>query len=445
MRKKYTELTEEEKKLFEVQLNREILFSERLRVVLMGSTYFFLLIVFLILTTILKSQLSGIIIDFTPMHIVAGLFAIFTLREFIIKKYIDRVITEQIILDYTKRDKIRFINIIGEISIPSFILLVFAFYYEAYIVLSTPVVLLYLIMIMLTTLSLNAKISFTSGIVAAVEYFIIIVIFLKSNDNSGYDGVLVKPYIYYAKSIIIFAGGCIAAVISSQLRKRIFSSYASVIEQNRIINLFGQQVSQQIVDELVSAEEEISSKRKFVCIMFLDIRGFTSYAEKREPEEIIEYQNKVFGFMIDAITRNKGIINQFLGDGYMATFGAPVSHSNDCQNALNAALEIINILEKKNSESDFDSTRIGIGLHAGYVVAGNVGTNIRKQYSISGNTVILASRIEQLNKQFNSQLLVSEEVLNNVDTSGIQYESLGDVNLKGREKPVKIYKISQGT
>ena len=441
MKNRLTELTEVEKKLFEEQLNREILFSERLRVVLMGSTYLFLLVVFLFLTTLLRSQVSDIIIDFTPIHIAAGLFAFFAVREFYIKKYINRVITGEIVLCYTKRDKIRFMNIIGEISIPTIIMVVFAFYYESYVVFSTPVVLLYLLMIMLTTLSLNAKISFTAGIVAALEYLIIVIIFLKTDNASGYDGVLAKPYFFVAKSIIIFAGGGIAAVISSQLRRRIFNSYASIIERNRIINLFGQQVSQQIVDELVSTKEEITSKRKFVCIMFLDIRGFTSYAENREPEEIIEYQNKVFGFMIDAITRNKGIINQFLGDGYMATFGAPVSHENDCQNALNAALEIIDTLKKKNSSNDFDSTRIGIGLHAGYVVAGNVGTDVRKQYSISGNTVILASRIEELNKKFNSQLLVSEEVLNMVDCSKIEYESLGDVVLKGREKPINIYKI----
>ena len=206
--------------------------------------------------------------------------------------------------------------------------------------------------------------------------------------------------------------------------------------------MFGQQVSKEIVDELLSEKESTESKRKFVCIMFLDIRGFTPFSEKREPEEIIKYQNDVFGFMIEIITKNHGIINQFLGDGYMATFGAPVSKGNDCLNAINAATEIIKTVNEKSNSGEIIKTRIGIGLHAGFVVAGNVGTSTRKQYSITGSTVILASRVEQLNKVYDAQLLISEEVLNEIDKSAIEFEFIGPVEVKGRENPINIYKLA---
>lgn len=438
-------MSQEEFKIFERQLNREILFSERLRVTLMGGTYLFLFFVFLVLTTLLRSQISDIILNFIPINITSGLFVIFALREFLLKKYIDRLIDGKMFLDSSKLEKMRFINAIGEMSIPTIIMIVFSFYYNTYIVFSTPIVLLYLIMIMLTTLSLNHRISFVAGFVAAVEFIVVVLIFLKHNPDTIDPEFFNQPYIYIVKSVIIFIGGIIAGVISYQLRKRIYNSYAALIERNRIMNLFGQQVSQQIVDELITTKQEIESKRKFVCIMFLDIRGFSSFAEKREPEEIIAYQNEVFGFMIDAITRHNGIINQFLGDGYMATFGAPVSWGNDCQNALNAALEIVEVLKMKNGDKNFSDTKIGIGLHAGYVVAGNVGSEIRKQYSISGNTVILASRIEQLNKIFNSELLISEDVLNKVNNDNLHYESLGGVSIKGREESINIYKILSGS
>jgi class 3 adenylate cyclase len=226
--------------------------------------------------------------------------------------------------------------------------------------------------------------------------------------------------------------------------------------REKVLSMFGQQVSREIVDELLAESSESkkvldelspdifesTSRRKYVCVMFLDIRDFTALVEKKEPEEIISYQNDVFGFMIEIINKHHGVINQFLGDGYMATFGAPASWGNDCQNAVNAAVEIVKMVNEKSESGEIPTTRIGIGLHAGNVVTGNVGTSLRKQYSITGNTVILASRIEQLNKKFNSQLLISEEVLNNIKEDGISPESLGSVEVKGREKPIHIYKLS---
>ncbi len=205
--------------------------------------------------------------------------------------------------------------------------------------------------------------------------------------------------------------------------------------------MFGQQVSSYIVDELINNKNMIEREVKYVCVMFMDIRDFTRYAENKKPEDIINYQNDVFGFMIEIINRHHGIINQFLGDGYMATFGVPLSHGNDTQNAVNAAIEIIDVLSEKNDRGEFPTTRIGIGLHSGLVVAGNVGTDERKQYSISGNTVITASRIEQLNKDYKSQLLISKEVLDNIDSKNIEPLLHGDVQLKGRGKPIEIWQL----
>ncbi len=185
--------------------------------------------------------------------------------------------------------------------------------------------------------------------------------------------------------------------------------------KNRAISLFGQQVSKEVALELLSDTSVSSSKKLFACIMFLDIRGFTPFAQSKEPSEIIQYQNDVFSFMIDIIIKHHGIINQLLGDGFMATFGAPASSGNDCQHAVNASIEIVELLNKKCESGEIPKTEVGIGLHAGNIVTGNVGTSERKQYTITGNTVILASRIEQLNKKFNSALLVSNEVLNNLD------------------------------
>lgn len=213
--------------------------------------------------------------------------------------------------------------------------------------------------------------------------------------------------------------------------------------EKRIKMLFTQQVSGAIANELLTSDESDKKiEKKFVCIMFLDIRGFTPFAEKMAPEEIIKYQNDVFGFMIEIIHKHQGIINQFLGDGFMATFGAPISTDQDCENAFRASTEIVEAVKQKSDNKEIPPTKVGIGLHAGLVVAGNVGTEERKQYSITGNTVIIASRIEQLTKEFDSNLLISEEVYNELKEPNGLSNDFQEVVVKGRSEPVRILNIA---
>lgn len=206
----------------------------------------------------------------------------------------------------------------------------------------------------------------------------------------------------------------------------------------RIVTLLKQQVSGDIARELLSSKTDNFGERRFVCIMFLDIRDFTPMAENLSPEELIAFQNKVFGFMLDIIQKYHGNVNQLLGDGFMATFGAPVSHDNDCQNAFFAAQTIIQELDEQNNSGAIETTKIGIGLHAGYVVTGNVGNDARKQYSVTGNPVITASRVEQLNKKHNSRLIITEEVYKKLDKSLNIKSNFIEEAVKGRVKKIRI-------
>ena len=112
--------------------------------------------------------------------------------------------------------------------------------------------------------------------------------------------------------------------------------------------------------------------------MFLDIRNFTPFVESKTPEEIIEYQNNVLGFMMEKVIEHGGIVNTVLGDGFMATFGAPVSAGNDCLQAYKAAVEIMQMVREKSRTGEIPPSKSGIGMHAGNVVAGNVGTTSGK-------------------------------------------------------------------
>jgi adenylate cyclase len=125
----------------------------------------------------------------------------------------------------------------------------------------------------------------------------------------------------------------------------------------------------------------------------------------------------------------------------MATFGAPDSKGNDTENAFLAGKEIVSKVNEKSKIGEIPVTKVGVGLHTGKVVVGNVGTSLRKQYSITGNAVIIAARIEQLNKEYQTQMLVSGEVMQHLKNSKPKPKSLGEVQLKGRERPVELYAV----
>ncbi len=145
--------------------------------------------------------------------------------------------------------------------------------------------------------------------------------------------------------------------------------------------------------------------------------------------------------MIEIVNDHNGLINQFMGDGFMATFGAPISSQNDCQYAVNAALEMKKMINEKSEQGVIPTTNIRIGIHAGEAVTRNVGTSIRKQYSITGNVVILASRLEQLNKKYDSSILISKEVYDRIDKTKIEIHEHGPAKVKVRQKPIEVFQL----
>lgn len=206
----------------------------------------------------------------------------------------------------------------------------------------------------------------------------------------------------------------------------------------KVAGLLQEQLSGDIADTLIKGETN-QVKETFVAVMFVDIREFTPKVAQLKPEEINRYQNKVFGFMIDIIEAHHGNINQLLGDGFMASFGAPKSFGNDVQNAVDAGIAILAALAEINTKGEIPKTEIGIGLDCGTAVMGNVGGSGRKQFSLTGNVVISAARIEQANKTIGSHFLISEAAQKK---SKIDIECRAHkITLKGREGARKLYEL----
>ena len=166
------------------------------------------------------------------------------------------------------------------------------------------------------------------------------------------------------------------------------------------MNLFGQHVSPAVVNQLLAQPKEPASELRQVCVLVLDIRNFTTFSEGRVADEVVAYLNTLWTFMVRTVNEHHGIVNKFLGDGFLAVFGAPLSAGNDCANALAAAREILREIDELTEAGRLPPTRIGIALHAGEAIVGNVGSAERKEYTVIGDVVNVAFRIEALNKEF---------------------------------------------
>ena len=301
---------------------------------------------------------------------------------------------------------------------------------------TTAPVSLYPIFIVLSALRLNFRLSVFTGFVAGVEYLLVQKFFVIESINNYWP-------IHFSKGVSFILLGVVTGLVALQIKKRMVETLRVADERNQIIHMFGEHVSPAVVDQLLAQGSELRSEKKSVCVMFLDIRNFTSFAEKRSPEEVVTYLENLFEFMIEIINRHNGIINKFLGDGFMAVFGVPVTSGNDSLNAVNASWEILARLKSEIAFGNLPPTRVGIGLHAGDAVTGSIGSALRREYTVIGDVVNLASRIEKLNKTFDSQLLISKEVRDAM--SPMSYEGaipMGEVAIRGRAASIPIYQLA---
>ncbi len=304
--------------------------------------------------------------------------------------------------------------------------------------LDSPFFFFFFILIAISALQLDFKTSFVLGLFAALQYAAIVFYAFEYVNPVSDIKITIPQTIYYIRAIVLLVTGAASGLIAAEINKRIQASFTQLVEKQKIISLFGQQVSKEIVDELMARKDAPDVRICQATIMFLDIRNFSSYAETKEPAEIIEFQNNIFNPLIEIITIHNGIVNQFMGDGFMASFGIPLSNNEHVQNAFNAGLEIIFKINELGEKGIIPRTRVGIGLHCGEVITGNIGNDIRKQYSIAGTTVITSARIEQLNKQFKTQYLITRDVLDKIKINGQKTESLGETAIKGYEKPLEV-------
>jgi len=425
---------------FEKHLENELLRSEDLRsnilifLFLTGGISAIMFVLFM--PEIYEKVFQGKV----PASIIIGIFFILAVYEWVAKKMLQKSIK--------KGGKwstfMRFGHAFEETSIPTIVIVLMATVEDPLHALLSPPSYAYFIFIALSALRLDYKLSVFTGGVAGIEYAILSWFCIQFSQSPLLETApLLSSYPPHLDKVFLLCfTGIITGIVTYEIKRRIRNSFRNIEERNKVVNMFGQHVSPVVVNKLLEQKTGFDSETKHVCIMFLDIRQFTKFSEQHSPEHVVAYLNTLFDYMIQIVNQNHGIINKFLGDGFMAIFGAPIAEGNYSWNAVKAGLEIVSKTEELVRKGEILPTRIGIGIHAGEAITGNIGSSLRKEYTVIGDTVNLASRVEQLNKQFNSQFLITEEVNQSIKDQLDIGTPLGPVHVKGREEQVQIYRLA---
>lgn len=216
-------------------------------------------------------------------------------------------------------------------------------------------------------------------------------------------------------------------------------------EKRQVKKLFSRYVSKDVFDQLVAnpALASLGGSRRHMTVLFSDIRGFTTMSEKGTPEAVVAQLNQLFTRMVGVVFQHRGTVDKFVGDMIMALYGAPLDDAEHAEHAVQTALAMIKTLQAMNQEwaaAGKPQLDIGIGINTGEMIAGNVGSESIMSYTVIGDAVNLGARLESLNKEYGTRIIISEST--RAELKGrYDIHPLGDVIVKGKSKPVAIFEV----
>lgn len=261
-------------------------------------------------------------------------------------------------------------------------------------------------------------------------------------------------FFYTVIVIVSFERGLILPIVhiilslaTSVLVLSLYKFFIAEKKRREVRNAFSKYVSPQILNELLKRPDKISlgGEEREVTVLFADIRDFTGISEKISPTELVRMLNKYFSLVSEKIIENNGVLDKYMGDAIMAFWGAPLDEPLQADKAVRAALQMLGELNKLNRErvlSGDSEIRIGIGIHTGYAVVGNVGSEHRFDYTVIGDTVNAASRIEGLTRDYKANLIIGESTKNKL-TENFNLKPLGFASVKGKTEKISIYAVNE--
>lgn len=421
--------------LFENELKKSDLLKTRLTIVIISISVALAIINF----KLIKRDAEELIYQETITHVCYYLFILFSFE------------IAHLLLSKRHRKKIKLLNTIVlqyisafiEISIPAAILLSLSNgYVHPSKSIQLPIVYTYFIFITLSILSLNYKLTLFIGIVASVQYLMVSNYLIHLDNHLDQGNIDTEKLLVFTKTALISLCTIAATFTTIYLKRKIKHSLVAYEKEFRLTKIIKQQLSPDIAEKVIATKNENPFAKGTYSIMFIDIRNFTSKIENKSFEEYTRYQNDFFSIIIESLQPYNATIHQFLGDGCMISFHDTKKGENSSVVSVKAAQTILYKLNEATLQGKLEKTTIGIGIHTGEAVLENLGNNTRKQFSLSGKSVIIAARIEHLNKELKTSFLISEKVYENIlEKKSHNFRYLGKFQLKGIMDSMGIYSL----
>ncbi|MDP1829639.1 MAG: adenylate/guanylate cyclase domain-containing protein [Archangium sp.] len=314
--------------------------------------------------------------------------------------------------------------------------------------LTGPFINLYSFLVVITGFLLSARLSTLAGFVVALEYLFVFwlarpfLAAVQSGDAAFAQDLSSWP-VAFNRALMFIATGTAVGGFSLLVRRLILRVIDMGRETAMVNRLFGQYVSEEARLRIVNATARLKGERVSAVVLFSDLRGFTTFSEGRAPEEVVQRLNAYFEKMVTAVHQEGGVVDKFIGDAVMATFGALNPLENPAASAMRAAEAMRAGLAALNAEwasQGLEPFENGVGLHLGDVVVGPIGSEARKDFTVIGDAVNTASRIESLCKDKGVHVIVSDAVYQRLgEPDRARFKALGTSTVKGRQESLVLW------
>lgn len=309
----------------------------------------------------------------------------------------------------------------------------------ALFVLSTALPMLYCLVITLTAFRLSPWLSLFTGALAAVSLVTTYGLFLRpvlTPEMLAANPTIAWPAVW-ARVVILLATGGACALAAKSLRNQFQQSARDQSRIQLLERTFGRMVAPEVARRVLEDEDWMKPARREAVIMFADLQGFTRFSDGKSPEEVADFLNQCWSVAADIVEKHGGVINKYMGDGFLAIFGAPMELDAAELAAAQTAVDLQNGLAPL---LDPKGLALCIGVHAGPLIVGGIGSESRCEYTVIGSTVNLASRLETLNRSLETRCLASEPVAKKIGEDW-DLKDRGGQRVKGVADEVSVFEI----
>ena len=313
-----------------------------------------------------------------------------------------------------------------------------------------PIAFIYFPIMGIAAFTFDKRVIFLVSFLCAAQYFVCYLVARKGlmtlhSDVPIITQDLTAAPVYALRCFLMLGMGAVLASLGSHARRLAIRVLHEERDKLTIGRLFGQFVSPEVKDRIIREKAGHIGERKQVAVLFSDIRSFTTTIEEMDPAEVVIQLNEYFDRMVAAITENGGVVDKFVGDAVMAVFGGVIDLDNPCESAVRAALAMrknLAVINEKRNARGLASIYSGIGIEFGMVLQGTIGSADRKEFTVVGDAVNTASRIEGVTKEYEFPILISGNVREPLSEElKSRCESVGSAKVKGKQREIDLYGV----